>query len=79
MYKTSQTVSGDVLGDLLGAVPKPRRDLDVITNETGYVTLKDGGVPFEYAFVHYVCVIRLRDDCKKKTKAVSERNGTVTW
>lgn len=78
MYKTSQTISSVVLGDLLGVVPKPRRNLDVIANETGDVTFKDGGVPFQYTFVHYVCVIRLRDDCKKKTKTVSERNRNVT-
>lgn len=55
------------LHNFLLSVLQPRNNLHVITDEAGYVTFEDGSVSLQYALVHNVSVVLLRDDWKKKT------------
>lgn len=54
-------VTGD---DFLGTITQPGDNLNVITDETGNVTLEDCGVAYQDTFIHHVCGIGLGYHCK---------------
>lgn len=56
------------------AVLQPGCHVDIITNKTGNMTLKDGCIPFKYTLIHNICTICLRDDWKIK---IEEKNKQI--